>query len=364
MAEKLTQSDEQKQAKAAKLLPINSYLQEYREQLGDGSLKFRGLESGFEEIDNLISGLDRFILLAGRSGAGKTTLAIQLALGVAERKIPVLVYSLEMSRSEILTKFLQAACHSGNYMGVSSGLYANTVELNGNSPHLDPTTKTAIEDSLNHLTKLGERLYIRDSGNGVPPILDTESTKKADSKTEARSIYRDIEDAKASHGVDKVLVIIDSVQDIVPASNNQVQAEVKALGDLTTLQQKTNATILVTAQKNKASTTSVDSYGDVMGSMSFIHKPNTVLTLETPREMLRGMGGGKNGGLTAEQQKTLKELEENAKHGQHKPMALQVLKGRFTGTGMLPLSYYGAWGYFTAEEDLNFKDFYDKLEGN
>lgn len=364
MAEKLTQSDEQKQAKAAKLLPINSYLQEYREQLGDGSLSYRGLESGFKEIDQLISGLDRFILLAGRSGAGKTTLAIQLAMGVAEHKIPVLVYSLEMSRNEILTKFVQAACHSGNYMGEANGLYANTIELNGNWQGLDQVSKQGLDESLNHLGKLGELVYIRDSSNGIPPILDTDATRKADSKTEARSIYRDIEDAKASHGVDKVLVLIDSVQDIVPSSNNQVQAEVKTLADLTTLQQKTGATILVTAQKNKASTTSVDSYGDVMGSMSFIHKPNTVLTLETPREMLRGKGGGPNGGLKADQQQTLKELEANAKNGQHKPMALQVLKGRFTGTGMLPLSYYGAWGFFTAEEDLNFKDFYDRMEGN
>lgn len=364
MVTKIIPSDEQRQEKASKLLPIGSYLQDYQEQLGDGSLKYRGLESGFEEIDQLISGLDRFVLLAGRSGAGKTTLAIQLALGVAEHKTPVLIYSLEMCRNEILTKFLQAACHSGNYMGEANGLYANTIELNGNRADLDPASRKGIDDGLRHLGKLGDLIYIRDSSNGIPPILDTNTTKKADSKTEARSIYRDVEDAKANHGVSKVLVVIDSVQDIVPSSNNQVQAEVKALADLTTLQQKTGAAILVTAQKNKASTTSVDSYGDVMGSMSFIHKPNTVLTLETPREMLRGMGGGKNGGLTAEQQKTLKELEENAKHGQHKPMALQVLKGRFTGTGMLPLSYYGAWGYFTAEEDLNFKDFYDKIEGN
>ena len=68
-----------------------------------------------------------------------------------------------------------------------------------------------------------------------------------------------------------------------------------SLAELTILQQQTGATILATAQKNKASTTSGDDYADVMGSMSYIHKPNTVLMLDTPREMLTTVGKGSKG---------------------------------------------------------------------
>ena len=84
--------DKAKTEKATRLLPLTNELEQYRQELGDGSKTFGGLVTGFNEVDDLISGLDRFILLAGRSGAGKTTLATQLAPGVTTHT-PVLFYS-------------------------------------------------------------------------------------------------------------------------------------------------------------------------------------------------------------------------------------------------------------------------------
>jgi hypothetical protein len=166
-------------------------------------------------------------------------------------------------------------------------------------------------------------------------------------------------DAKANHKVDSVLVLIDSVQDIVKAENaQQTQAEVNALAELTILQQQTGATILATAQKNKASTTSGDDYGDVMGSMSYIHKPNTVVMLDTPREMLKGEGKG--GGLTKAQQQTIRDMEKEGEKGGVRPMLLKTIKGRFTGTRAMPLVYYGAYSYFIGGKSDRYIEFYDK----
>ena len=348
--------DEKRQLKLEKelaLTPVSNFLEDYEADLGDGTKKYRGLVSGFTEVDDLISGLDRFIILGGRSGAGKTTLALQLALGVAEKGTPVIIYSLEMCRAEIITKLLQVIAHEQYRYDV----YANSIDLRYKDPKLDKNTKEAIKSSLAHLNEVGKLIYVRDSVNGVPDILDYEGDRKK--KQSLKSIYQDVTDAKATHKVDRVLVLIDSVQDIVKAENaQQTQAEVGALADLTILQQRTGATILATAQKNKASTTSSDDYGDLMGSMSYIHKPNTVLMLDTPREMLTGKGS--KGGLTKEQQQEVRDIENDARKGIPSPTLLKVIKGRFTGARAIPLTYHGAYSYFTGGKSDRYVDFYDE----
>lgn len=73
--------------------------------------KYRGIPTGFEELDNLLSGLQRsdFIILASRPSLGKTTLALDIARHVAVNyKIPVGIFSLEMSSDQIVDRLLAA----------------------------------------------------------------------------------------------------------------------------------------------------------------------------------------------------------------------------------------------------------------
>ena len=327
--------DEQtKKAKAEQLLPLASDLEQYRQELGDGSTTFRGLVTGFSEVDNLISGLDRFILLAGRSGAGKTTLATQLALGVA-KATPVLFYSLEMGRSEITTMMLQV---------LAKGLYRNEIELRGNDPKLPEQTKNKLEQAFSELEGISDNIYIKDATTGIPAIANPEAKD---------SIYNAVESLKAKHKAERVLVVVDSVQDIVPLTNNQIQAEIQTVQELTEVQQKTGATILVIAQKNKGSINSVDSYGDVMGSMSFIHKPNTVIEIITPKELLSKLKDDPKRANEIEA-----EIEADAKEGYAKPMYLNIIKGRYTGTSSIPLQYYGAYGYYEGGKSSRYDDIY------
>lgn len=328
---------ETEQLKAQNLHPIASELADYKASLGDGSKTFRGLVTGFSEVDNLISGLDRFILLAGRSGAGKTTLASQLALGVASHT-PVLFYSLEMGKSEIMTMLVQA---------LAKGLYRNDIELNGNDPELPKDKKDKLDQAIADLEPLANNIYIRDATNGIPRIADTK---------DANSIYNTVESLKKRHNTERVLVVVDSVQDIVPMANNQVQAEIQTVQELTEVQQKTGATILVVAQKNKGSINSVDSYGDVMGSMSFIHKPNTVIEIITAKELLAKSKDDNDRKAEIEQ-----TLEMDAKDGKSKPMYLNIIKGRYTGTSAIPLQYYGAYGYYGGGIATKYKKIYDLM---
>ena len=332
--QKYEPTEQDKKDKATKLLPLSNDLEQYKQELGDGSKTYRGLVTGFNEVDDLISGLDRFILLAGRSGAGKTTLATQLALGVAEHT-PVLFYSLEMGKSEITTMMLQV---------LAKGLYRNSIELRGNDPTLADTEKAKLTKAFTELEHLAGNIYIKDATGVIPRIANP---------TDANSIYNTVEALKAKHKVERVLVVVDSVQDIVPLTPNQIQAEIQTVQELTEVQQKTGVTILVIAQKNKGSINSVDSYGDVMGSMSFIHKPNTVLEIITPKELIAKSKGDPKLAQEIEQ-----NIEADAKDGYAKPMYLNIIKGRYTGTSAIPLQYYGAYGYYEGGKSKRYSDVY------
>ena len=336
--DKYKPDDKTKLEKATRLLPLANDLEQYRQDLGDGSKTFRGLVTGFNEVDDLISGLDRFILLAGRSGAGKTTLATQLALGVAEHT-PVLFYSLEMGRGEITTMMLQV---------LAKGLYRNDIELRGNDPKLEADKQTKLDTAFSQLAGLAGNVYIKDATAGIPRIADPK---------DANSIFNTIEAIKAKHNAERVLVVVDSVQDIVPLTSNQIQAEIQTVQELTEVQQKTGATILVIAQKNKGSINSVDSYGDVMGSMSFIHKPNTVIEIITPKELL-----AKSKDDPAKARELEQDIEADAKDGYAKPMYLNIIKGRYTGTSAIPMQYYGAYGYYEGGKSKRYNDVYTPFD--
>lgn len=68
-----------------------------------------GLETGYTEFDNLTTGLKggELIVLAARPGAGKTTLAMNMAGNIAVKNgNPVLIFSMEMGRMELLMRML------------------------------------------------------------------------------------------------------------------------------------------------------------------------------------------------------------------------------------------------------------------
>lgn len=74
----------------------------------ENGVTLSGLATGLPDADNILKGLapgDLFIL-AARPGMGKSALAMSIALRVASRGEPVLVFSLEMSEVQLRQRFL------------------------------------------------------------------------------------------------------------------------------------------------------------------------------------------------------------------------------------------------------------------
>lgn len=76
----------------------------------DGS-KFRGIPTGFPDLDNILAGLQKsdLVILAARPSIGKTSLALDIARHIAVREnVAVGMFSLEMSSDQLVDRMLAA----------------------------------------------------------------------------------------------------------------------------------------------------------------------------------------------------------------------------------------------------------------
>jgi replicative DNA helicase len=82
------------------------------EELHRNKGALRGIRTGYRDLDNMTAGLQRsdLIILAARPAMGKTTLVTNLAYNVATiAKLPVLFFSLEMSKEQLIDRMLADA---------------------------------------------------------------------------------------------------------------------------------------------------------------------------------------------------------------------------------------------------------------
>ena len=93
-------------------IPIKGALTEAFERIDEihkEGGKLRGIPTGFADRDRGLGGLQKsdLVILAARPSVGKTSLALDIARNVAvQSKIPVGIFSLEMSQDQVVDRFL------------------------------------------------------------------------------------------------------------------------------------------------------------------------------------------------------------------------------------------------------------------
>jgi len=81
------------------------------EKLQKSDHELRGVPTGFRDLDNYLSGLQKsdLIILAARPSMGKTSLALDIARQAAvKHNIPVAIFSLEMSTQQLVDRMVSA----------------------------------------------------------------------------------------------------------------------------------------------------------------------------------------------------------------------------------------------------------------
>ncbi|MDJ0633799.1 MAG: replicative DNA helicase [Xenococcaceae cyanobacterium MO_188.B29] len=111
-----------------------------------------GIPSGFYDLDAMTSGFSRsdLIIIAGRPSMGKTSFCLNIASNIAkEQKLPVAVFSLEMSREQLTQRML-----SGEAKIASNRLRSGRISQN------------EFEPLINAVANLSELpIYIDDTAN-------------------------------------------------------------------------------------------------------------------------------------------------------------------------------------------------------
>ena len=97
------------------LMPVSAVVQNVFDNLSEAAAsgeKIPGISTGLPDLDRVTLGLNKseLILIAARPGMGKTSIALNLALYAAMNlKKTVAIFSLEMSREQLVTRLLSRA---------------------------------------------------------------------------------------------------------------------------------------------------------------------------------------------------------------------------------------------------------------
>ena len=119
------------------------------ESLFDRGKSITGIASGFFDWDWVLSGFQKsdLIILAARPSMGKTSIALQSAVNIAEDGTPVAIFSLEMSKSQLRDKAI----------AFKAGVDTNKFRQGGFSPDEQARVRVAMD----HVFQLP--LYIDDT---------------------------------------------------------------------------------------------------------------------------------------------------------------------------------------------------------
>lgn len=191
------------------------------EMLNQHKGALRGVPTGFTKLDGLLSGLQKsdLVILGARPSLGKTTLAMDIARQAAKSGTPVGIFSLEMSREQVIDRLISSESEVPLWK-LRTGRITEDLEFQ------------MIQGALDRLATAN--IYIDDSPS--PNIL------------QMRSMARRLQ---VEHGLG--LIIIDYLQLVTPRtkSDNVVQQVTEISRGLKALARELNVPVLALSQLSR-----------------------------------------------------------------------------------------------------------------
>jgi len=210
-------------------IPIRDILGEAFERIEtihkEGNV-LRGVPTGFRGLDNILGGLQRsdLVVLAARPSLGKTTLALDFLRHIAVReKIPAAMFSLEMSKDQLVDRLL------------SSQAEVDLWKLR--------TGKLEDEGDYNDFQRLGEAFGVL---SDAPIFIDDSGTANI---MEMRTLARRLQ---MEHGIKLIVVDYLQLMEGRRANEGRVQEIAEISRSLKGLARELNIPVLALSQLSRA----------------------------------------------------------------------------------------------------------------
>jgi replicative DNA helicase len=180
-----------------------------------------GVPCGFYDLDAMTGGFQRsdLIIVAGRPSMGKTALAVQFGFKIAKKGLPVAVFSLEMSKGQLVQRLL-----AGEAKIESTRLRSGNIQQDEWEP---------LTEAISKLAELP--IFIDDTSN--PTVNEI---KKKAQKLQAEN------DGKLG------LILIDYLQLMDGGSENRVQELSRITRGLKGMAKDLNVPVIVLSQLNRS----------------------------------------------------------------------------------------------------------------
>lgn len=306
----------------------------------------KAISTGFDSLNKVLYGgfFTGLYIMGAVSSLGKTSLALQIASNIAESGKDVLIFSLEMSKRELLAKIISRFTFENNRDSAR-----NTIEILNNFTSRDDEAKAIRQrenrnSAFDRLKEFAHKIYISE---GIGDI-------------NINAIRSRIEEHIKITG-NTPFVLIDYVQIICPLDFKMTdkQATDRNITELKRISRDFNCVILGISSFNR------ESYKEEVSLTSFkesgaIEYGSDVLIGLQYKALEREVNFGK---IESEKDYNLrkanfyKELEEKRSKGEFIPLQVKILKNRNGRTGKADIYFKPPYNYFTDNVDLTKDDF-------
>ena len=311
----------------------------------------KAISTGFDSLNKVLYGgfFTGLYIMGAVSSLGKTSLALQIASNIAESGKDVLIFSLEMSKRELLSKIISRFTFENNRDSAR-----NTIEILNNFTSKDDEAKAIRQrenrnSAFDRLKEFANKIYISE---GIGDI-------------NINAIRSRIEEHIKITG-NIPFVLIDYVQIICPLDFKMTdkQATDRNITELKRISRDFNCVILGISSfnresyKEEVSLTSFKESGAIeYGSDVLIGLQYKALEKEEKFSPTKGKELETDTQYNKRKQLFYKELEEKRSKGEFLPLQIKILKNRNGRTGKADIYFKPPYNYFTDDIELIKDDF-------